>query len=420
MDKEQLTHLCKCVFTLSRIPVFYFSNVTGEGFELFAAPQMQFSDEKLNNRLYKKYLKTVFSDNDDSSIGYYISDDMLGFGIVRDKESEYSVYVGPCRFAEIDKKTCKRMYEDNDIMSTSEDLEGLWSYLQRLPKLMPETLMWLLSFIDLAINHETLKPVTFFSGSPLFKNNEEVSDTLIEKLEFYATENSGMQADRFEKELVSLVKSGNIDGVKKLWSNAVTLPPNTSVVFGNDVLRSQKNNFIATITVVSRTAISAGVNANFAHTLKDTYLLRCESAKDFRTLANLYPSMLNSFTQAVQNILSSNPTGNFIVARAVSYITNHLTEKITAIDICKALGVSHGYLSTTFKKANGLTIPEYVNKQKIELAKNLLESTDKSLSDISNYLSFSSQSYFQSLFKKYEGCTPTEYKARAYSHQKKN
>ena len=59
------------------------------------------------------------------------------------------------------------------------------------------------------------------------------------------------------------------------------------------------------------------------------------------------------------------------------------------------LSVSKEYLSKRFKKATNTTIPDYINRQKITESKRLLRFTNKSLSDISEFLSYSSQSYFQ-------------------------
>ncbi|MDE6963676.1 MAG: helix-turn-helix domain-containing protein, partial [Lachnospiraceae bacterium] len=47
---------------------------------------------------------------------------------------------------------------------------------------------------------------------------------------------------------------------------------------------------------------------------------------------------------------------------------------------------------------------------KLEEARALLAYTDKSLSEISHYLCFSSQAYFQNVFKKKFGITPGEYR----------
>lgn len=52
-------------------------------------------------------------------------------------------------------------------------------------------------------------------------------------------------------------------------------------------------------------------------------------------------------------------------------------------------------------------------RYKLEEAKSLLTYSDKSLGEISSYLSFSSQSYFQNVFKKKYGITPLQYRNRS-------
>lgn len=53
---------------------------------------------------------------------------------------------------------------------------------------------------------------------------------------------------------------------------------------------------------------------------------------------------------------------------------------------------------------------DFIMRCKLEEAKSLLAYTDKSISEISNYLCFSSQAYFQNVFKKKFGITPNEYR----------
>ncbi|MDY2838738.1 MAG: AraC family transcriptional regulator, partial [Bilifractor sp.] len=45
--------------------------------------------------------------------------------------------------------------------------------------------------------------------------------------------------------------------------------------------------------------------------------------------------------------------------------------------------------------------------------RSLLHYTDKTISEISEYLCFSTQSYFQNVFRKKYGCTPREYRKSA-------
>ena len=63
-----------------------------------------------------------------------------------------------------------------------------------------------------------------------------------------------------------------------------------------------------------------------------------------------------------------------------------------------------------FKEELGIHIGAFITRCKLEEAKSLLTYSDKSLSEISNYLCFSSQSYFQNVFKKKFGITPLQYR----------
>ena len=57
-----------------------------------------------------------------------------------------------------------------------------------------------------------------------------------------------------------------------------------------------------------------------------------------------------------------------------------------------------------------MTVNEFITKMKIDEAKRLLEHTDRPISAISEALAYSSQSYFQNVFKKVTGMTPNEFR----------
>lgn len=91
----------------------------------------------------------------------------------------------------------------------------------------------------------------------------------------------------------------------------------------------------------------------------------------------------------------------------------HFTEPFTPIkvsDMAKALEISRPYLCSHFKEITGITLSHYILTEKVNEAKRLLLFTDKSLSDISMHLAFSSQSHFQTVFKKITGKTPLGYR----------
>ena len=62
-----------------------------------------------------------------------------------------------------------------------------------------------------------------------------------------------------------------------------------------------------------------------------------------------------------------------------------------------------------FKEELVFQIGAFITRCKLEEAKSLLTYSEKSLAEISNFLCFSSQSYFQNVFKKQYGITPMQY-----------
>jgi len=79
-------------------------------------------------------------------------------------------------------------------------------------------------------------------------------------------------------------------------------------------------------------------------------------------------------------------------------------------DVANNIYRSKSYVITNFKKELGINVGAYITRCKLEEAKNLLAFTDKSLAEISDYLCYSSQSYFQNSFKKKYKVTPLQYR----------
>ncbi len=74
------------------------------------------------------------------------------------------------------------------------------------------------------------------------------------------------------------------------------------------------------------------------------------------------------------------------------------------------LGVHYSTLSNLFSEVTGTTIEKYVIEQKIERAKELLVYDEKSLSEISVLLGYSSVQHLSTQFKKVTGLTPSQFK----------
>lgn len=99
------------------------------------------------------------------------------------------------------------------------------------------------------------------------------------------------------------------------------------------------------------------------------------------------------------------------VHKAKEYMKDHYTEQITLNDIASYTGYNPSYLSTIFKRHEGIPPLDYLTGVRIRQARILLACNDFSISDVAMMVGFQNISYFNRTFKKVTGQTPGEYKA---------
>ena len=103
---------------------------------------------------------------------------------------------------------------------------------------------------------------------------------------------------------------------------------------------------------------------------------------------------------------------NYFLRTITSYIREHLDERLTVDQIAEAMHMNRSYLSTKFKKETGRSLSSYVIDTKLKKSMEYLRNTDKPIIEIVNLLGFSSQGYFQNVFKRHIGITPGQYRER--------
>ena len=102
--------------------------------------------------------------------------------------------------------------------------------------------------------------------------------------------------------------------------------------------------------------------------------------------------------------------GKSLVDTVVDYIHAHYEENISRNLLARKVGFSPEYVGKMFRKKIGMGINEYTNILRIEKAKNLLENTDHKVIDVAMMVGYDNMPYFSSIFKKYVGVSPVEFK----------
>lgn len=96
-----------------------------------------------------------------------------------------------------------------------------------------------------------------------------------------------------------------------------------------------------------------------------------------------------------------------ITEQAIEIIEKQFqNSEISLSSVSNEIGVSPNYLSTSIKKVTGITFIDLLSKKRIELAKELLQRSNKKIRDIAEECGYSDQHYFSYCFKKYTGMSP--------------
>jgi AraC-like DNA-binding protein len=174
-------------------------------------------------------------------------------------------------------------------------------------------------------------------------------------------------------------------------------------------LRQQKYAFIIIAALSSRAAIRGGLPVETAFSLSDLYCQRADVLTEIPLIQNLTFTMLMDFCGKVREI-RKRPRTSPVIEKSLDYISVHLHEPIGLEQISRHCGLCGRSLSLHFREELGMGIPEYIHREKLREAEYLLRHTEFSLSEITSYLNYPSQSYFTQIFKKYKRQTPQQYR----------
>ncbi len=99
-----------------------------------------------------------------------------------------------------------------------------------------------------------------------------------------------------------------------------------------------------------------------------------------------------------------------LVHRAIVALNEGFRSSITLSKVAESLYVSPNHLGSCFKSAIGMSFNRYLNLTRLRFACGLLATSSKAIKEISAESGFDSSEYFLSVFKKYLGMTPSEWR----------
>lgn len=180
-------------------------------------------------------------------------------------------------------------------------------------------------------------------------------------------------------------------------------------------VRQAKNIAICVIALASRAAISGGMIPEEAFSMVDGYIMKIEDMNNAVKIDSMMRQAEYEFAECVTEIHKNqqkNEQKNELVEWTKNYIYQNFHSDIVIGEIGQKIGVNTSYLSDLFHKVEGTTIQQYICKEKIRLAENMLRYSDYEVKEIASYLFFCSQSYFGNIFRQQTGMTPARYRKK--------
>jgi YesN/AraC family two-component response regulator len=210
-----------------------------------------------------------------------------------------------------------------------------------------------------------------------------------------------------------LVAEGKIDEVKRIMASQPK--PNDEVrgILSDNPIRNAMYHHVTMTAIITRVCISKGMPQDIAYKLSDVYIRKADRQTRVEDIEKVQMEAVEEFARYMYNSSRASVQSKQIV-QCVDYIRANIHKNLTVSELADHVALNETYLSKLFKKEMKCSVSEYIRDKKIEEACWLLKYSDKTSIEIATDLSFSSHSYFISVFKKVTGTTPKEYRNQNY------
>lgn len=390
---QDIKDFCQLNYLDSGIPVYIYRNNT-----LLRA----FPEQSACTYPPKHYIEEFAEMTDD--IAHLSTPYGAYFVAVKPKDqTELRVVLGPANYIPFTDADFHTMYADYVVVQ--EDRKDFKHFFQLIPPIALSGLLAKAAVFNYFLNHEMRTHFDLLDSERTivpYEHTEKQTEDFYQQKEDFQHNNSF----EIESMILHFVESGDVDGLKNMTLQSSVIHSGT---IAPNQLRQTKNIHIIMTALATRRAISSCVDADEAFQMSDLYIQTAENLNDPSAVQNLNLQMLLAFAQKVKDKLIPK-TSDEALQRAIQYVLQNINCPITAAEVADHVGFSRSYFSTYFKEQLGFTLSAFILRCKLEEGKHLLQFTDKPLSVISNYLCFSSQSHFQTAFKKQYNVTPLQFR----------
>ena len=99
-------------------------------------------------------------------------------------------------------------------------------------------------------------------------------------------------------------------------------------------------------------------------------------------------------------------------APTLDFIRDQLSEPLTLSQVARVSGFAPDYFGRLFRREEGVSFSDYVIRQRVARAKQLISGTHMSMEQVRKLCGFGARTYFHQVFKRQTGMTPIEFRKR--------
>lgn len=211
-----------------------------------------------------------------------------------------------------------------------------------------------------------------------------------------------------ENELIDAVSKGLTHKAEMIFANIS--PENALESRLTDSLRNTKNYLIILNTLLRKGAEQGKVHPFHIDVVSSDFALKIEATHSVEECGELLKYMVKKYCRLVNK--HSQRNYSLLIQKVITQIESDISSDLSLNNLSKIFQVNPSYLSALFKKETGSTLTDYVNKMRIERAKELLVSTNIQIQNIAQRCGMLDVNYFTKTFKKYTDLTPKKYREK--------
>ena len=209
-----------------------------------------------------------------------------------------------------------------------------------------------------------------------------------------------------EKAFYSSIREGNVTKMKiqaqKLLESKITVGK-----MSDDKLRQIQYWAVCCIAVGMRYAIDGGAKERTAYNFADECIMKIDKMKNEEEMIAFLLEKSEELTAIVKE--SKTACYPYAVKKCLNVIDARLFEKLNVQTVAESVGMSRDHLSKLFKEYIGMGIPDYIKKERLSAAKEMLKDGMK-ISQAAYTVGFGSESYFIRCYREEYGKTPGQEK----------